>query len=127
MAFSSYNQDTNMQPPKPYREKRPWGEYIEFTRNTPSTVKIITVNAGEAFSLQTHVHRDEFWRVISGNGIIHTGSSTVSVKIGDHHFIPRGTAHRIEAGDEPVVILEISFGDFDEKDIVRLEDKYGRS
>lgn len=116
-----------MQPQKPYRETRPWGEFVEFTRNTPSTVKIITVNAGEAFSLQTHAHRDEFWRVISGNGVIRTGPTTVPINIGGNHFIPRGTAHRIEAGDEAVVILEISFGDFDEKDITRLEDRYGRS
>lgn len=115
-----------MQPPKPYRETRPWGEFIEFTRNTPSTVKIITVNAGEAFSLQTHSKRDEFWRVISGNGTVTLSDKTIPVTPGESHFVPRGTKHRIEAGDAPIVILEISFGDFDEKDITRLEDKYNR-
>ncbi len=116
-----------MQPPKPYREARPWGEFIEFVRNTPSTVKIITVNASEAFSLQTHTKRDEFWQIISGSGTISIGVKSVPVVSGENHFIPRGTTHRIEANDEPVVILEISFGDFDEKDIIRLEDKYGRN
>jgi mannose-1-phosphate guanylyltransferase/mannose-6-phosphate isomerase len=29
-------------------------------------------------------------------------------------------------GESPVRILEISFGEFDEDDIIRLEDVYGR-
>ena len=116
-----------MQPPKPYREERPWGEFVEFTRNTPSTVKILTVKAGESFSLQTHSKRDEFWRVISGDGTIEINGSNVPVQTGNNHFVPRSATHRITAGSTDVVILEISFGDFDEKDITRLEDKYGRS
>ena len=43
-------------------------------------------------------------------------------------FIPRETIHRLSAvGDMPVRVLEISFGEFDEEDIVRLEDAYGRT
>ena len=42
-------------------------------------------------------------------------------------FIPRKTAHRLSAiGNGSVRVLEVSFGDFDEEDIVRLEDVYGR-
>jgi mannose-6-phosphate isomerase-like protein (cupin superfamily) len=116
-----------MQAPKPYREERPWGEFIEFTRNTPSTVKIITVKAGEAFSLQTHSARDEFWRIISGDGTITIGTKATPISPGSDYFVPRGTAHRIEAHNSSVVVLEISFGMFDEKDITRIEDKYGRT
>ena len=115
-----------MQPPKPYHEERPWGEFVEFTRNTPSTVKIITVNAGEAFSLQTHANRDEFWRIIYGEGVIEIGDKSVTVKAGDDHFIPRTTPHRITASTSKVVVLEVSFGNFNENDIVRLEYRYGR-
>ena len=115
-----------MQSPKPYREERPWGEFVEFTRNAPSTVKIITVRAGESFSLQTHEKRDEFWRIISGDGTVTIDKKTIPVRTGDNHFIPRHTTHRIQAGTSNVVVLEVSFGDFDEKDITRLEDKYGR-
>jgi len=47
---------------------------------------------------------------------------------GEKLFIPRETVHRLSAtGDAPVRILEISFGEFDEEDIVRLEDVYGRA
>jgi mannose-6-phosphate isomerase len=42
-------------------------------------------------------------------------------------FIPRRTPHRLSSlSDRPIRILEISIGDFDENDIVRLEDVYGR-
>ena len=116
-----------MQPPKPYREQRPWGEFVEFTRNIPSTVKILTVHPGEALSLQHHARRDEFWRVLSGDGTIQTGDSKLAAEPGNEYFIPRGTPHRLEAGSSPLVVLEISFGEFDDADIVRLEDRYGRT
>ncbi|MBU6232269.1 MAG: phosphomannose isomerase type II C-terminal cupin domain [Patescibacteria group bacterium] len=116
-----------MESVKPYRESRPWGEFVEFTKNSTSTVKIITVMPGEALSLQTHKHRDEFWHVISGDGTIQIGSSRLAAKPGDEFFAARGTAHRMEGGEAPLQILEISFGEFDEADISRLEDRYGRA
>ena len=115
-----------MEPPKPIREERPWGEYIEFTRNTPSTVKIITVKPHEALSLQWHHNRDEFWHVISGTGTITKGMETFPAKPGDQFFLPRTANHRVEADDKPFVFLEIALGDAAETDIVRLDDKYGR-
>ena len=115
-----------MQSPKTYREERPWGEFSEFTKNTPSTVKIITVKPGEALSLQKHQKRDEFWRVLSGNGSITIGKKVSEAKPGQEYFAPRETEHRFAGGTEPLSILEISFGDFDENDITRLEDRYGR-
>jgi mannose-6-phosphate isomerase-like protein (cupin superfamily) len=52
---------------KPFTEDKPWGWFREFTLNTASTVKILFVRKGEEFSLQTHHHRVEFWRVLSGH------------------------------------------------------------
>ncbi|MFA6404879.1 MAG: phosphomannose isomerase type II C-terminal cupin domain [Candidatus Paceibacterota bacterium] len=115
-----------MQSPKTYREKRPWGEFIEFTRNSRSTVKILIVNPHEAFSLQKHKNRDEFWYVISGTGTVTVGHEVTAVSPGENYFIPKDTNHRVEAGNEQLNILEISFGDFDEGDITRIEDRYGR-
>jgi mannose-6-phosphate isomerase len=89
-------------------------------------VKMITVKAGEALSLQKHEKRDEFWKIISGDGWIVKGEERIAAKAGDECFIPRETEHRLEGGSAPLVVLEISFGDFAEDDIVRLEDRYGR-
>ena len=115
------------QPPEPFREQRPWGEFMKFTENSPSTVKLITVSAGEAFSLQQHAHRDESWHIISGTGTITIGTKKENIIEGRDYFVPRETLHRIEAGNKAVVFLEISYGAFDENDITRVEDKYGRT
>lgn len=105
---------------------RPWGDFERFTLNEKTTVKIITVEPGGVLSLQTHSHRSEFWKIISGNGIVIVGEDHKKASPGDSFLVPIHTNHRLEAVDSTLVILEIAFGDFDEKDIVRLEDKYGR-
>ncbi len=116
-----------MSPISPYREERPWGSFTEFTHNVSSTVKIIVVNPGESLSLQFHEKRDEFWHVISGTGTLQIGEERINTSPGQNHVVPRLTHHRMEADShEPLVILEISTGDFDENDITRLEDRYGR-
>ena len=109
------------------KEDRPWGGFERFTLNEPTTVKIITVQPHEAFSLQTHAHRAEFWRIISGNATITIGEETRSVEAGSTVFISQGEKHRLEAGDAACSFLEIAFGAFEEGDIVRIQDKYGRA
>jgi mannose-6-phosphate isomerase-like protein (cupin superfamily) len=111
---------------KKYIEKRPWGKFEQFCENEICTVKIINVNPNEELSLQYHLHRDEFWRVLDGSATIVVGDKMQDGKEGDEFFIPKKTRHRIKTGNSPVRILEISFGRFDEDDIVRLEDKYKR-
>lgn len=109
------------------KEIRPWGDFERFTLNEKTTVKIITVKTGEAFSLQTHAHRDEFWRVLQGSGVITVGDTEQEARAGENFFIPQGATHRAMGGPEGLVFLEIAFGEFDEKDITRLEDRYGRT
>lgn len=109
-----------------YNEKRPWGDFTRFTLNQNCTVKIINVLKGEAFSLQYHNEREEFWHIISGVGKIIIGEKIVEFKPGDEFNIPKKTNHRLEAFED-VKFLEISLGEFKEEDIVRIEDKYGRN
>jgi mannose-6-phosphate isomerase-like protein (cupin superfamily) len=116
-----------MEIPKPYKENRPWGEELWLTKTSPSMVKILTVNPGESCSLQYHHLRDEFWHVLSGNGTIEIGDKHIETKVGEEHFVPRESNHRFTGGTAPLVLLELTYGQFDEKDIVRLEDKYGRT
>lgn len=110
----------------PYQEERPWGRFRRFCKNTEATVKIITVKPNEAFSLQLHTKREEFWRVMSGSGVAVIGDTQRDVKVGDELTIPFKTKHRLMARSDGLEILEIGYGDFDEKDIIRYEDKYGR-
>jgi mannose-6-phosphate isomerase-like protein (cupin superfamily) len=117
--------------PKSFREKRPWGEELwamgETPSETPSMVKIISVSPGEASSLQFHHLRDEHWDVISGDGEAQIGEEKIKLQAGSECYIPRETKHRLCGGADTLVLLELSFGRFDEKDIVRLQDKYGRT
>lgn len=111
---------------KPFQDERPWGYFRQFCKNEPVTVKILSLNPHEMFSLQMHYKREEFWRVISGSGIVTIGEIKKEIKIGDEIIIPVETKHRLEAGDNRLEVIEISTGDFDEDDIVRYEDKYHR-
>lgn len=106
--------------------KRPWGSFTRFTNNELSTVKLLFVNKGESLSLQYHNKREEFWRVILGNPEITIGDEIFKANVGDEFNVPVLAKHRISAPDGDVTVLEVSKGEFDEDDIVRLEDKYGR-
>ncbi len=106
--------------------EKPWGKFEQFTHNIPSTVKILTINAGEQFSLQSHTKRSEFWKVINGDGIFEIGGNKHEVKTGDEYEVGIAEKHRITGGGNGIKVLEISTGDFDEEDITRYEDKYGR-
>lgn len=108
------------------KEERPWGNFERFTLNEATTVKLIAVKAGEEFSLQSHAHRSEFWRILSGSGTVTLDETHTQVQPGEHFFIPAGHTHRMEAGPDGLVFLEIAFGQFEEDDVTRLEDKYGR-
>jgi mannose-6-phosphate isomerase-like protein (cupin superfamily) len=110
----------------PTTTKRPWGSFTRFTNNEPSTVKILHINKGEEFSLQYHTHRQEFWKIIKGNPTVVIGDKTENPKEGDEFVITPHTNHRISAPVDDVTVLEISKGEFDEDDIVRIEDKYSR-
>ncbi len=109
--------------------EKPWGGFEQFALNEKVTVKILTIKVGEAFSLQKHSHRSEFWKVLEGTPTIQVGNKVEDAVAGDEFFINENELHRISVSsdDQGVAkILEIAFGDFDEADIARLEDKYGR-
>ncbi len=112
---------------KIFQEERPWGNFRQLTHNTPSTVKILFIKKGEAFSLQYHNERTEFWKIISGTPEITLGESVIHAKVGDEFEILPRMNHRVHSIDTDTEILEISSGNFDEEDIVRIEDKYGRA
>ncbi|MBU4031059.1 phosphomannose isomerase type II C-terminal cupin domain [Patescibacteria group bacterium] len=109
-----------------YIEKRPWGQFERFCLNQLCTVKMIFVLPGEELSLQRHNKRSEFWRVIRGGGEITVGEAVKKAEKGEEFFIEKKAKHRVKAGEKGIEILEISFGEFDEEDEERLEDKYKR-
>lgn len=108
-------------------EKRPWGAEEWFAINKKCSVKILTVNSGKRFSLQYHKRRKEFWKLLDNRAKITIGNKTKIVGKGFVAEIKPKMKHRIEALEKDVRVLEISFGEFDEDDIIRIEDDFGRA
>jgi mannose-6-phosphate isomerase len=109
------------------RSERPWGSFEQFTLNEPSTVKLIEVKAGQRLSYQSHQNRDEFWRCIKGPLKAVVDDQEVVMNEGDEVFVSAGTKHRLVGDQADGLCLEISFGVFDEGDIVRHQDDYSRN
>jgi mannose-1-phosphate guanylyltransferase len=110
-----------------HSERRPWGRFEKFHENKPCTVKLIYVNSNSRLSLQYHNRRSEFWKVVRGTAIVELEGKTIILTEGETLTIPRQAKHRVGALDSDCVILEIAYGKFDEKDIVRIEDDYQRA
>jgi mannose-6-phosphate isomerase len=110
-----------------YTEDRPWGRFEKFHENQLSTVKLIYIKANSRLSLQYHRQRQEFWKVIKGTAQVELDGKIIEVKEEENIVIPKGAKHRVKALNNNCVILEISYGNFDENDIVRIEDDYERT
>ena len=110
-----------------YEEDRPWGAFRQFTKGEPCTVKILTVADGQVLSLQSHKLRDELWVVLDHGLRIEIDGRVHLPEPGAEFVIPRGSRHRLGSASGTGRVLEISFGDFDENDIERYDDVYGRS
>jgi mannose-6-phosphate isomerase len=110
-------------------DERPWGSYTVLEDAADHKVKRIEVLPGKRLSYQKHAKRSEHWFVVQGSGLVTLDGVDVAVQTGQAIDIPLGAAHRIaNAGDEPLVFIEVQHGEsFDEDDIVRLEDDFGRA
>jgi cytidyltransferase-like protein len=102
--------------------KRPWGEYKVIGKT-----KIIKVNPNQKLSLQYHNNRDEFWKILEGNGKVIIKDKEYPARKGNSFNIMKKQKHRIIAGDKGIKFLEIATGEVNEEDITRLEDEYNRN
>ena len=108
---------------------RPWGVYDSIDKGQRYQVKRITVKPGAKLSVQMHHHRAEHWVVVSGTARVTNGDKTYLVSENQSTFIPIGTVHALEnPGVIPLELIEVQSGAYlGEDDIVRLEDRYGRT
>jgi len=106
--------------------KKPWGNFKQYTLNEPVTVKIITVKPRQCLSKQSHRMRGELWIPLNEGAEMEIGDKKIRPKKGEEIWIPRNVVHQLSAKDKRVRVLKISFGTFDEEDVIRYEDKYGR-
>ena len=107
---------------------RPWGRFRAYPHQNAASLKIITVNPGASLSLQFHHRRSEFWVILDRGLEITVGAKVWRPEKGEEIYIPLEAPHRLRCvGRRPARVMEIWLGNSDESDIVRLEDKYGRT
>ena len=108
---------------------RPWGKYDSVDMGGRYQVKRITVNPGAKLSVQKHHHRAEHWVVVTGTAKVTKGSETILLSENESTYIPLGEIHALEnPGKVPLELIEVQSGSYlGEDDIIRFEDKYGRT
>lgn len=105
-------------------EKRQWGEYyVLHERTFPDGVSALTkelvINTGKGISYQRHFHRDEYWTIIDGEGIIIVNDKRYVAKRGDSFVIQKEQLHTIKATSQ-LTIIEVQIGEIlSEDDIER--------
>src|SRR5688500_15490965 len=113
----------------PNRVEKPWGYELIWAHTDRYIGKILHVKAGHSLSLQYHERKDETIHLLNGELRFYAGPSRAELALiplrqGESYHITPGTVHRMEAVTD-VDILEASTSDID--DVVRLEDRYGRT
>ena len=112
------------------RSIRPWGEFYGWDAGKDWKLKTIYIAPGKRLSLQYHHHREEHWMLVEGDATatIHDKSGkpqVIPMKKGEPLHVDVKAVHRLES-KKGGIIVEIALGDFDENDIVRIEDDHGR-
>ena len=107
---------------------RPWGWYQVLSETPNSAVKILCVNPEQRLSLQTHRKRSETWIPLDDGLEAQIGENLIELVAYNTYQVPVGVVHRlINNKGYPVEVIELISGSYDENDIVRIEDDYGRS
>ncbi len=106
------------------RVDKPWGYELRWAITERYLGKILHVKRGEALSLQYHERKDECILLSAGVLDLELDGRVHRLNPGDTAHITPGTRHRMTAVDD-CDIFEVSTPELD--DVVRLEDRYGRS
>ena len=108
---------------------RPWGWYETLILQKSYQVKKIVLYKDQSISLQLHHHRSEHWVVTKGIALVTNNDKEYELNKGESTFIPKKTKHRLKnIGQDDLEIIEVQIGDYlGEDDIVRFDDKYGRT
>jgi mannose-6-phosphate isomerase len=115
------------------RQDKPWGHEIIFAAVEGKYAgKIIHVTAGHSISLQYHLQKEETISVLSGAALVEHGPAADALT--SQHFGPGDTIHlRAGAVHRVTAITDLTFAEAStadpgwRDDVVRLEDKYGRT
>ena len=103
---------------------KPWGREVWYAHEDRYAGKLLEVTKGHALSLQKHEVKQETLYLLEGRLIFHFNGTDHEMEPGECITVNPGDVHRMEAIEDSV-LLEVSTPELD--DVVRLEDRYGRS
>jgi mannose-6-phosphate isomerase len=110
------------------RVPKPWGYELIFAKTDRYVGKILHVNRGQSLSLQYHEIKEETLFVVGGalrlTIEVDGERRELMLRTGEAFHIPPRMIHRMEA-IEDTDVAEVSTPELD--DVVRLEDRYGRT
>jgi mannose-6-phosphate isomerase len=109
-------------PPKTV--EKPWGREIWYAHEERYAGKVLIIDRGHALSLQKHARKQETMYLQSGRLRFHFNGAEFEMTPGQCITVRPGDVHRMEALED-AVLLEVSTPELD--DVIRLEDRYGRS
>jgi len=107
------------------RVSKPWGWELWFAHSRHYVGKIIFIRKGHRLSRQYHRYKHETIYADRGRWVLEIGSTKRAMKPGDAAAIRPRLIHRFTAPFEDVRLLEVSTPQI--KDVVRLDDDYGRT
>jgi len=110
------------------RVPKPWGYELIWAHTDRYVGKILHVNQGESLSLQYHEMKEETLFVVRGRVKLNVQKGEQARDLildeGESFHVPPGLIHRMEA----IVDSDIAEASTPElEDVVRLEDRYGRT
>ena len=114
------------EPPDAKHVGRPWGSFKQYAHNEIVTVTLMTVKSGQRLSLQSHTGRAELWIVLDEGAVVQLDDSLLRPKVGDEIWIRAGARHRLSSSGPEIRVLEVAFGNWQQEDITRYDDDYGR-
>lgn len=108
---------------------RPWGAYEVIGISAFHQVKHLTIDPYQRLSDQRHKHRSETWMPINDVLEVELHGHFITVAPGRTLSIGPGAWHRLRNPNEkPLIVVEIQTGrSFEEEDIERRDDDYGRA
>lgn len=104
---------------------KPWGAEAVFAANSTYAGKILHIADGHRLSKQFHRLKDETLVVLRGFLELELEDKTLNLEPGQSVKIDSGTTHRLKASRGNCEVVEFSSPEL--RDVVRLEDDYGRA
>lgn len=113
--------------PEVNRVVRHWGTFNQYAFNQEVTVSLMVVQPDKRLSFQSHTGRAELWIVLDPGAEIQLNDDILHPQPGDEVFIPANARHRLSCnGTTEIRVLEIAFGNWQQADITRYDDDFGR-